>query len=95
MLSYELLKLTDDGRVFFTTAVRGPVPVGTAGLFVSPPSGPIRTLLQTGDAIDVAGDGSDVRTLRTFFVGGVNASGTVAISLLFTDSTQAIVTLGG
>jgi len=91
--SYELLRLANDGRVFFTTAVRGAVPVGTAGLFVSSPNGAIRTLLQTGDPVDVAGDGSDVRTLRTFFVGGTNAAGAIAISLFFTNNTQAIVTI--
>jgi len=91
--SYELLALNDSNHVYFTTAVRGAVPAGTAGLFVSAPSGQVRTVLQTGDAIDLTGDGSDVRTLSTFFVGGVNRDGVIALSLFFSDFTQAIVTV--
>jgi hypothetical protein len=90
--TYALLRLTDAGQVLFATEVSGAIPPRTRGLFLSEPDGQIHTVLRTNDVVDLAGDGSDVRSVVDFLGGDMSRAGEFALKLLFADGTIAIVT---
>src|SRR5262245_21906287 len=90
--TYAVVGMTDAGDVLFATSLSGLVPPGTRGLFLSEPDGRLHTVLRTRDVVDLAGDGSDVRSVVDFQVGGVSRLGETVLKLLFADGTIAIVT---
>ncbi|MCA9751361.1 MAG: T9SS type A sorting domain-containing protein [Gemmatimonadetes bacterium] len=55
-------------------------------------TGMMTILLDPGHPFDVHGDGSDLRTISTFQVGGVADDGTVALRLNFADGTFGFYT---
>lgn len=82
------------GWVYYEARLTGPG-IGAANdraLFVVQPSGEQIVVVREGEPFDVAGDGSDVRTIASFSMGaGTTRGGAKGIQLNFTDGTEALV----
>ena len=86
--------LSESGWVVFTSTVSGPgVDASNDGaLFLVDPTGEHHVLMREGDVVDLAGDGSDLRTIAAFFTGAqLSDDLSVALEMEFTDGSEAIV----
>jgi hypothetical protein len=96
--------LDASGRVAFSAHLSGPgLGFFSRGLYATDGAGTLSKILQPGDQLDVAGDGSDVRTVADVefnkdaqtleaYNGPVFAqNGTLVFRVVFTDGSQSVV----
>jgi hypothetical protein len=76
----------DRGALLFT----GGLSTGGTALFLAHADGSLHTLLRRGMAVDVRGDGSDVRVLDAWVAGAANADLRIPLRLAFTDGTEGL-----
>jgi len=94
--SFGSFRFVGDALLFEATILGGFVtPDDDERWFLMEPDGGFRTVLTEGDAIDVSGDGTDVRTLAQASLGsGAGEAGEVVMRLTFQDGTSAIAVVG-
>ena len=93
--SVQLSTFSDAGVLWYSGVLQGPGidASNDFAAFVVTASGAGRLALREGDAFDVAGDGSDVRTVSTFGIGpGQTPAGERVFEILFNDGTHGVFT---
>ena len=80
------------GQMAFRAEISEPGANPNMALFLTEADGSLRLLARAGAAFDVAGDGSDVRTVHEITTGGLSENGVVAFRLDFENGTSGIFT---
>lgn len=83
---------TAAGQLAFRGSVSDPSGGTTIALVLAGPGGDLRIVARGGEPFDVAGDGSDMRTVGEITSGGLSENGVLVFRLDFADGTSGIFT---
>jgi len=88
------LSVGEGGHLAFNASFSGPAvnSANSAGFFLVDPAGTLHLVARSGSLFDVAGDGTDLRTIGSILGGNVSATGIAPFELRFTDGSSGIFT---
>jgi len=86
--SLNLLELLDDGSLYASAELKNGPRGPERALLLFEPDGTPSVAIREGGQVDVAGDGSDRRTVSELRIGGIDRLARVGLLLVFTDDSS-------